>query len=327
MAVTTIEILNGIRANASTEYQDRIPVATRDNVTSIGRSLTSYTPVLNEFTNLLVKLGLQIFSTKIAKNKLEPFKRGTLDNGTDIEEIFVSMAKGVAFDKEGKNPLGRRIADIKHLYHRENYQMTYEVSVSDQQVKNAFLSSNGVQSLLTDIVNSLYSGANYDEYVNTKELLAKASGDYAVYNVAIPTDETTSKEFVKSVRKAVNDMSFMSKNFNASGVMTYSDTSDLVLLLNKDVVAEIDVDVLSKAFNLGKTDFETQIIVVDDFGSMTDTFGLLVDKDFLVMYDTLRTLEPQRNAQGLFTNYFLHIWQLQSISKFKNAIAFKKPTV
>ena len=100
-----------------------------------------------------------------------------------------------------------------------------------------------------------------------------------------------------------------------------------MLLVHKDVVAEVDVEVLAKAFNLGKTDIQVQVVVMDDFGSLADTYGLLVDKDWFRVYDTLSHMEPQRNAQGLFTNYFYHVHQTLSASRFKNAVRFTTATV
>lgn len=327
MKINTIDMLNAIRNEASTEYQERIPEATRENLQQLGQALSTYTPMLNEFTNALVtKIGLQIFNQKMAVNKLASFKRGMLSNANDIEEIFVEMAKSTGvFDKEGSNVFGRRANDIKTLYHRQNYQNTYEITVSDAQVKNAFQSESGVQSLATAIINSMYSGCNYDEYLNMKSLLASYQDDYKVYEVPHMTDEETAKTFLKTVRKATLDLSFMSTEHNAEGVKTYSEMSDLVLLIHKDIMPTISVDVLASLFNVSKAELETAIVVVDDFGSMEDTYALLVDKSFFMMYDTLHQVESIRNPQGLYTNYFLHIWQIHSLSRFKNAIAFKTP--
>jgi hypothetical protein len=77
---------------------------------------------------------------------------------------------------------------------------------------------------------------------------------------------------------------------------------------------------------MDKTDFTPPIIKLDDFGSMPDTYGILVENDFFRVFDTLRKVESIRNPQGMFTNYFLHVWQIHSLSKFKNAIRFKKKT-
>lgn len=321
--INPVDLVNAIRTSASQEYQERIPVATRENLSIVGKAISEYQPTLNEFTNALVsKIGLQLFADKMAKNPLAPFKRGMLENASDIEEIFVGMAQGVVFDKDGSNPLGRRKPDVKTLYYKENYQQSYEVSVSDAQVKQAFTSYSGIQTLMTQIINSMYSGANYDEYLNMKSMIGKYDPSFKKVTTTAVTDETSAKAFLKQLRKTVNDMSFMSTEFNAAAVKTYSEKSELVLLMDKDLESEIDVEVLARAFNLGKTDIEVQVVLVDGFGDMENCQAVLVDKDWFMMYDTLRTVESIRNPQGLFTNYFLHIWQLQAVSKFKNAVAF-----
>lgn len=324
MKIDTIEMLNAIRSTGSEEYQERIPVATRSNLEIVGKAITEYAPTLNEFTGALVsKIALQLFVSKMAKNRLAPFKKGVLENASDIEEIFVAMAQGIQFDQEGSNALARKKPSVESLYYKENYKQTYEVSVSDAQVKQAFTSTQSLENLTAQIINSLYSGANHDEYLNMKSLLNSYDTHFKKVVTTAVTDEVTGKKFLKTVRKACQDLTFMSDAYNAQGVKTYSDYSDQVLLIHKDVVAEVDVEVLSKAFNLGKTNFETQVVVVDDFGGMANTLAILVDKDWFMVYDTLRTVESIRNPKGLFTNYFLHIWQLQAVSKFKNAIVFK----
>jgi hypothetical protein len=324
--VNTIAMLNAIRNSASTEYQSRIPEATRDNLADIGKALTSYTPVLNEFTETLVgRIAMEMFSSVMAVNKLGKFKSGGIVYGNDVEEIFVQMAKAVPFDPEGTNPLTRKKPDVRTVFHRKNYEAQYDVSISDIQVRNAFTSESGLNRLLDEIVNSLYSGAEHDEFINMKELLATYE-DYAIYEVNNVTDESTAKDFIKTVRKAAADLTYMSDQYNGLGVTTRTLKNKMALIVHKDVLAETDVEVLAKAFNIGKTDFEPTIIEVDNFGSMTNTLGLLIDEDFFRVFDTLRHIESMRNAKGLFTNYFLTIMQIQSVSKFKNAIRFKVPT-
>jgi len=325
----TVTILNTIRDGASTEYQERIPVATQTNIDTVGNAILSYTNTYEEFTNTLInKIGLTVFANKMAKNRLAKFKKGLLPFGKDVEEIFVEMASSEgAFDKTGANPLGRRESDVKVMYHRENRKSKYVKSLSKQQVKTAFRSADGVTQLLSMIVNSIYSGANHDEYLLMKELLAKYEANYFNYEVLPITDDASGAiDFIKTVRKAVQDLSFMSTEYNKAGVNTFTDTENLVLLVNKDVIAHTDVDVLAKAFNMGKTDFEPEIIVLDNFGDMIDTYGVLVDKDFFMVYDTLVEVAEEFNADGLFRNYFFHVWQVLSTSQFKNAVRFKKVT-
>lgn len=321
----SVEILNTIRAEASAEYQARIPEATQQNIAAVGNALQTYTLQYNEFISSLVnKIGKTILETKLFTNKLERFKQGTVLNGQDVEEIFIGMAKSEgSYDKNGANPLGRRNPpDVKVIYHRLNRQDYYAITIGDIDFMRVFRSEATLDNFISGLINSVYSGASYDEWVAMKELLATYDG-YFDYEVEAITGETGAKDFVKTVNKAVQDLSFASDKYNAAKVTTWTEPQNLVLLVNKDVLTEVDVEVLAKAFNMGKTDFKPEVIAMDDFGSLTGTYGLLIDKDFLRVFDTLSHMEPQRNAHGLFTNYFYHVHQILSASRFKNAVRFK----
>jgi len=329
--VVTLAMLNAIRDSASTAYVDTIPAATRTNIAAIGTALLTFPALLNEFTGTLVtKIALTIFNQKIAINRLAPFKSGLLPFGATVEEIFIEQVNSVVYDPAGANPLGRRKpTNVKVMYHTQNRQSTYEISVSDVQIKSAFRSAAGVQSLVAGIIQSMYSGANDEEYIFMKNLLATYTDDathlipqYKDYEVAPITDTATATDFVKAVRKAAQDMSFMSNQYNSAGVKTYCMPEDCVLLVNKDILVEIDTEVLAHAFNMDKTTMQGKIVSLDDFGSLPNTEGILMDKEFFKVYDTLNQVESIRNPQGMFTTYFLQIWQILSLSRFKNAVRF-----
>lgn len=321
----SVAVLNNIRANASQEYQNRIPEATQQNIISVGNALEAYNLLYNEFFPALFnKIGKTMIESKLFKNKLARFKSGTIYTQQDVEEIFIEMSKAEgAYDPTGPNPLGRRNGPaVKVVYHRQNRQDYYPVTVGDIDVIRVFRSEASLDTFITGLFNSVYSGAEYDEYLAMKNLLATYDG-YCDYGITAVTDGESAKEFVKTVRKASMDMTFANTELNKAGVKTWTPVADQVLFVNKDVLAEVDVEVLAKAFNMGKTDIQVEIIVLDDFGSMANTYGLLVDKNFFRVWDTLSKMESQRNAQGLFTNYFYHVHQILSLSPFKNAICFK----
>ena len=322
--IYSVDILNNIRVNASEEYQNRIPEATRNNITAIGNALQTYTLVYNEFCEALVnKIGKTILESKLFKNKLAQFKQGMILNQQDVEEIFVEMASASTYDPSGANALARHNPpDVKTLYHRQNRQDVYPITIGDIDFVRVFRSEATLDKFISGLINSVYSGAAYDEWVNMKQLLGSYTGyfDYQVPEFTADTAEKSARAFVKTVRKAVQDMSFASTAYNKAGVKTWTEPADLVLLVNKDILAEVDVEVLAKAFNIGKTDFEPKVVSMDDFGPMTNTYGLLVDKDFIRVWDTLSRMAPQYNASGLFTNYFYHVHQILSLSTFKNAV-------
>ena len=93
------------------------------------------------------------------------------------------------------------------------------------------------------------------------------------------------------------------------------------------------MEVLAKSFNMGKTDIQVEIIAMDNlpfaeddnsnlvvYQEIQNPYAILCDKDFIKVWDTLSHMEPQRNAEGLFTNYFYHVHQILSLSPFKNAV-------
>ena len=320
----SVSVLNNIRNNASAEYQERIPEATQQNLIAVGNALEQYNLLYNEFFPALFnKIGKTLIESKLFKNKLARFKSGTILTQQDVEEMFIEMMKAEGnYNPAGPNPLGRRPGpNVKVVYHRQNRQDYYAITIGDIDVVRVFRSESTLDTFITGLFNSVYSGAEYDEYLAMKNLLATYDG-YCDYGVTAITDEASAKKFVKTVRKASTDMTFANTGLNKAEVMTWTPVESQVLFIHKDVLAEVDVEVLAKAFNMGKTDIQVEIIPLDDFGALTDTYGLLVDKSFFRIWDTLSKMEPQRNAQGLFTNYFYHIHQILSLSPFKQAIRF-----
>lgn len=325
----SISVLNNIRDNASQEYKTRIPVATQENIITIGNALQTYTPLFNEFsTALLCKIGKTMIESKLFKNRLARFKSGTIVSAQDVEEIFIEMEKAESsYKPDGPNPLGRReTTQDKVCYHRQNRQDCYVITLGDLDFIRVFRSEATLDSYITKKINAVFSGANKDEFLVMVNLLATYDG-YVDYEVPVISagSADAAKAFVKTVRKAGMDLTLdSSTEYNKAHVETWSNLEDLVLLVHKDVLTEVDVEVLAKAFNMGKTDIQVEVLPMPHFGTMTGCYGLLVDKEWFRVWDTLSHMETQRNAHGLFTNYFLHIHQIVSCSPFKNAVRFMK---
>lgn len=341
----TLAMLNVIRDNASDDFKNRIPQATRDSIKTYGTGLRENPVLFNEFTGLLMRIGKTIISSQDYNNPLARFKKGQLPTGVTIQDIWVDIAQSEGvFDETGANPLGRRLSDVQALYYTRNRQDKYVKSISRQQLLDAFTSVERIGDMITNIMNSMYEGSEYDEYLLTKEMLGNFKPFYQYYSVPDFTDSTnlTSTNlatFVKTLRKAYKDLQFMSREHNAMGVMRKSNASDIVVFIRKDLVAEIDVEVLASAFNINKTDLVGKIIEVEDFGSndkisytansgalavvsSKDVMAIMCDTDLIQIYDQLIEMATIYNPDGLFENYFYHIWQVFSMRKFSNAVCF-----
>lgn len=339
----SIDILNTIRQNADAEYQSRVPVATKDNIATIGRSFESYDVQYNYFiTELMHKIGKTTVDTALFNNKLKAFKSGSLFSMQDIEEIFVEgfrVAEG-AYDKDGGvgengiHPFKRReYQDVKVMYHRMNRRDKYVITLYKDDVIRAFTSAGKLDEFISAQFNSLYSGAEWDEYVHMKQLLNEGikAGDFYDYPVtAIGTSGQTDaqlqracKDFIRTVKKAIKDVQYPSTEYNPAHVKTLTKPSNLVLFINKDIPAHVDVDLYSSIFGPEYAKLGVEVVEVDNFGADdSGTYALLCDKNWFKVYDTKNEMRQLENPDGLYTNYWLHIWQVLSYSKFKTAIRF-----
>lgn len=328
-----ITLMNTVWENASTDYQTRVPLATRDNITAVGNAILSYSAATNEFLDALVnRISLVLISSKMAKNKLSVFKKGMLEYGADVEEIFTHMAQANPFNVTTAETevFKRQKPNVDAMFHRVNREDFYKTTIEEAQIKRAFLSSDGLGKLVSSIVNSLYSGDAHDEYILMKELVAQyfSNTDAGEVNhkfIEVPkvVDQNTAQQFMRAVKQTSTDFTFMSTDFNPQGVMTKSEKDEQVLLIHKNVDTLISTDLLAWAFNSNNFDANVQKIVVDDFGSLGNTQAVLVDKNFFMVWDKLYQTTSQYNAQGLYWNYWLHHHQLLSTSQFQNAVRFQ----
>lgn len=334
-------ILNVIRANASSAYQERVPEATQDNIAEIGNPILKYQAVANEFLDALVnRIGLVLITSRSYNNPLKEFKRGEVTLGETVEEIFVNIIKAEPYyqvDAEGKTDCQdlyqRRLPDVKAVFHTRNRQDKYPVTISNDDLRAAFISYQGVEDLVAKIIEAVYTSDEYDEFLLMKHVFLEAGSRGALYPVTIPnpTDETTGKKAMTVLRKASLDLNFMSDKYNYMGVTTHTPTREQVIFILTSLSATVDVEVLASAFNMDKADFIGRRVIVDDFGGL-ETEGvvaILADREWFMVFDNYLAMTEVYNGARLYWNYFLHHWETLSYSPFKNAIAFttQAPTV
>lgn len=330
-----MNVLNTILANASEQYQSRVPSATADNITDVGSAIMAHRDTENEFLSALVnKIAMTIVRNKTFRNPLAVLKKGSVPLGKNIEEIYTNPATGTVYDPTGKDLLARAIPDTKAIYHQMNRQGQYKATVSTSQLLQAFTSYAALEKLLNTIVNSIYSGDNLDEFLLMKELFASAITGGKLKTVEIADPATAPKDFVKAIKTVGLAMEFPSSNYNsyydinkdtdAKPVITWTPKDNQVLVVRNDVSVNVDVELLAQAFNVSYTDLTQRTLTVDSFGSNTNCYAVLMDEAFVQVYDNLTRMESFHNGDGLYDNYTYHHWQTYSLSLFANAVAFVK---
>lgn len=349
---STIDILNVIRANASYEYQSQIPkITTANEVVKVGEQITGYPALANQFLNALInRIALVRIKTANFYNMYADLKKGYLANGETVEETFVNIAKAREFsvDKAEAREFKRTLPDVRTAFHVMNWRVQYPVTIQDQDLRQAFLSIDGVQDMIARIVDSVYTAQEYDEYLLFKYLMIKAITSGKMYPVAV--DETDIHNSAVAFRGMSNQLTFMSPKYNASGVTTVTPKDDQYIFMDSNFNAKYDVNVLASAFNMDKADFIGRLKLIDDWttfdnerfdviraGSdmieevteeelsmMGDVIGVLVDQEFFQVYDNNLMFTEKYVASGMYWNYFLNVWKTVSTSPFSNAVVFVK---
>lgn len=338
-----VTILNTIRDNATATYQERIPQATRENIETIRYAMIDGDNIMvaNEFmTTLLNKLVKSVVHTKMFTNPLKGLKRGTKPLGDSIEEIYQNFIKGEQFDMTGAELLKRSLPDTKTVYHRKNYELQYPITVSRDKLKQAFSSYSALENYISSIINALYNSAELDEFMNMKELIKSALEKNAMKTVKIDDpllSDVNGKSFIKTIKTISGLMVFPSTDFNAyltaqsddtKPITTFSRKNEQVLILDTATDISVSVDVLASLFNMSVAEFnDTRKIVIDTFPKI-DGFtvrGALVDEAFFQIYDDLYSITSFYNGKGLYTNYYLNVWQTLAYSILVNAVAFVVP--
>lgn len=351
---SSVDILNVIRENASQNYKDYVPKATADAdaIRQIGAVIMDYPNLQNEFLSALVnRIGRVLITSKMYSNPWAMFKKGLLEFGETIEEIFVNIAKPFQFDQAvaESEVFKREIPDVRAAFHIMNYQKFYKATISNDQLRQAFLSWEGITDLIAKIVDAMYTGANYDEFLTMKYLLARHILDGHMYPVQIPTVSTENmKTIVSDIKGISNAMEFLSTEYNLTGVATHTPKSDQYMLINSKFDAVMDVEVLASAFNMEKAEFLGKRVLVDSFGKLdiarlailfkddptyleptSDELtaldkipAVIVDKDWFMIFDNYQNFTEQYNGQGLYWNYWYHVWKTFSVSPFANNALF-----
>lgn len=347
---STVDILNVIRQNASLAYQNSVPTITQaTDIPKVGEVIYGTPAFANEFINALVnRIALVRVQSATFNNPYERLKKGYLEYGESVEEIFVNIAKVFEFSQEKAE--GRELKqykpDVKSAFHTMNWRVIYPISVSDEELRMAFLSAEGVTDLIARIVDAVYTAANYDEYLLFKYMLIKAITN-GVFK-PVPVNNSDAKNWAKAFRGTSNMLPFMKSTYNTAGVLNTTPKDRQVIFMDAQFNADFDVDVLSAAFNMDKADFMGRLHLIDDWTTfdndrfevirensdgieevtsdelalMANVKAVILDEEWFQVYDNLSRFTEKFVAAGLRWNYFYHTWKTVSFSPYANAVVF-----
>ena len=329
------KVFNVVRENMNEVYMNTLPSATEDNIQTISNILfnDAYQPMLNDFvTNLINRIGLTIVRNKTYNNPLSILRKGSMPLGTDIQDIYENPAEAEQYElsnTEMAKLLTITDPDTHVAYYRRNRKDLYTKTISRENLQGAFVSWEKFEDYISAITTSLYSGNYIDEFKLTKALVDGAydNNKVIVETVNAVTDEASAKAFVKKARALFNKMKFPSTDYNAyskfSGakgqITTWTDEDRVVMIVTSDLMAEVDVDVLARAFNIDNTKFLGRVIEVDKFEN-PEIQAVICDEAWFQIYENIMRFDEFYNARVMAWNEYLHVWQTYAICPFANAV-------
>ncbi len=327
-----------------------------DDMEDVYNRLTGMDDVRNAFiSDLMNRCVASKFFQKVYENPLKMLHHGLLGFGDSIQQIFVNMGqrKGfyTNFDTSNGSPekdlIGKRVPNVEVDVIKQNFAHKYKVSVSMLELRKAFMNEGGLSSMTSALINSNIDGAETDEYEDMKGLLTRAEAEtkaitdptneeghkyekgviYQILDTTSPIKNKavrrlgksyTPQEICQAVREVAGTMKFKSSDYNLAGVNTFSRKEELIFITTPSISAKIDVQVLAQAFNVSSAEVNIRTIEIDSLPTVgaETVLGVVMDKWLIQVFDIINTSEQFRNADGLYTNYFLHKQGIMALCKF-----------
>ena len=350
---TALNKMREMSVDSGSIYHQYVPVVT-DSTTigEFGAPIldTQNLNVLNDFVSLLKKVVYTAVYNKTFNNPLAQLEGERMPLGQFIESAYVNPAHARGFNvNDFAGLLQKYDAEVATEYYSVNSDLQYCVTITREKIRNAFVSWDQLEGLISGMVNSLYNGAYIQRYVATKGLVTAAftANKVQYQTISDVTDEQTAKALIRQMRAAYSKFQIPSTKYNAwekvkgdrMALKTWTAPEDVVVLISADIEALVDVEVLAAAFNMSKADFLGRVIVVDDFSIYNDDGTVAVDGGAIkaaIMdraWFRIKTqdfaLDEFYNANNRTWQYYLNDVRMVNYSLFSNAVVFatSAPTV
>lgn len=328
---TNLNILNAVWKVQDLNYQSRIPEATQENIGSIYENILNIVPIRNAFAEALItQIMIQRIESGYFKNPLAVLKKEPMRYGMTEEEIFVNFAKGYTFNQfAGANELYAYYKSaVMSAYHKISPAMQYAVTITYDNLRNAFTSDYGIRDLINAKVASLMSGFNWDEYIIMKEVIESAYHSSILYPVHVekPTTEALAKELTVQMKTYIEKMKFPNPQYNIAGATSPAMENGIYYMVTPETDARLDVEVLAYAFHNDKATVDAHKIVIDKFDN-PDIVAIVFDMRFFNVRENFKTLSDSKNGAALTWNYFYTVSEMFSYSPFFPIIAFTTESI
>lgn len=359
-------IYNTVRQYAAPSFRDSVPAlpknASYNQYLQIGERIVGNIGLANEFVSTLInQVALVIISKMDFVNNMARFRKGYLEFGETVEDIFVDIARAYDYAPEDAPAIENAYypADISATFYALNVRLQYRVTVSEEQLKSAFTAYDGLRNLMDYIIRSVYTGMEYDTWLLTQYLLIKAVANGKVkvittdgYGTALTAKPTAA--LFGAMKGTAGTLQFPSRDYNEAGVLTSTPANRMTMIVNTLVDGALSAETLAYMFGPQYADNGAAKLLLPSFDSYdndrfvtkvaangTKTYikgyepvtdaelavmqtidAILVDDDWFQIYDNLIRFESHRVTSAHAWNNFLSHWATFATSPYANIVAF-----
>lgn len=299
-----------------------------------GAALLSRMNWVNEFVQVYNRIAYEVISSKVWENPLA-FLFKTQNFGYGIEELFINIAKPLAYDPFGKGESvwERVMPDVRNYMHIVNIKFYVEQTIYDEGLRTAFTSEQSWTMFRDKLVANITSSMSLALYKAAKYMLALYAVETGVIRIPIADYKAKPNEATKALIVASNEMTFAKEDYNPAGVVNFAPKDRQYLFVTPDFDAEQTVDVYAYMFNvpvdqvpsrkimidnLWEHDYDTlngmfeggvpHVFTDDESEALTNIPAMLVADDLLFFYKLFDRWTAPFNDKMLYWNY-RHHWQ------------------
>lgn len=294
---------------------------------------STFTPTYDNVAGLLDKIGKSFTIDGLYQDQLPELEGEFLAAGKTTEEWFMDLTlfeaySNLATEMAKENvPTVPSFEDVVYNYTLDRQKISTTEPFGN--IERAFNTTEGAANFYTKIAERLQNSYDVCRYAAKKQLLGNAiskalavkSTNTDVYkSVAIPTDAASAEDFIMAVKEAKEDASFAHEG--GLGGAYIGATPSLRLYVLKGIMPTVAVKAVAGAINPKELDFDLDVKVVDDFGTVTGetdnkkAYAVLVDTRGIKLCNSYNVTRAVMKEEADAMKFVRHYEDTACISKY-----------
>ena len=267
---SSAELLSYI-INQTPELRENLKLPVQgESIKPIGKLIMANPVYKNAFLNTVNLIGLTVITKNHWENPWKDFTdKGTLSYGMQVREVIVDIANVYDYNEmvsKEHDFINTEVPNVLSYLHEINYQKYYKTTTSDEQMAMAF-ETEDLFRLVDEVINSLYEGYEYDNFLTAKYVLARRILEGSITAIQIPDFANASDRDIVAFMKGIsNKMTFRSPNYNPAGIRKATKFDDQFAIVNSVFDGKFTTNVLATSYFLSEAQMKANYSLVDDFG-------------------------------------------------------------